>query len=241
MINLYQSAINRFQTACFKQYVYPTEEEIREILKLSTEITPVFSNNYHHSIKVFGPEYAEDKKLLCLQTVEPDKIREKYDKKRKAEKDIIDLMPFLDNFIDQIKTKNIKDTGYKGFSKDFLSFNLQVMAPYLLVFKFDPDRFVHKYKNETNKNKKDKALQSMAMHAYAISIIAENHGINSGFCGCFIFSDYNENRVFYNDESVWLFLGLGYKEDWCHKGKNSVDYKERQNDKPFYENIVDWA
>lgn len=237
----YDALKNRYQTACFKQDIAPDISEIIEILKISLETTPVFGLDYHHSVKVFGPEYAEDKRRVCWQTVENSEYRRMFDMRKENQPNISILDEELDNFLEIIKTKNLKDNSYIPVSEDELTFNTQVMAPYLLVFKFDPDRYIHKDKVEDIKSKKIKALQSSMAHALSISIIAQHYGIDSGFCGCFFMNEHNKNEIFYDDDNVWLFIGLGYKEDWCHTSIGSKNYKERQSEKPLISDLVDWA
>jgi len=235
----YESLRNRFQTACFKQDDVPSLETIEKILKESVESTPVFGLDYHHSVKVFGPNYAEDKRKVCWQTCEHDKTRKMFDANKKDQPNIETLDKYLNYFIQDIKNNNAKETSYNKFQEDALTFSMQVMAPYLLVFKFDPDKYIHKDKKEALKNKKTKALQSSMAHALSVAIIAEHYGVDSGFCGCFFKNSHNKNKIFYNDEDVWLFVGLGYKEDWCHKAKGSLNYEERQSEKPKLEDIIE--
>ena len=235
--DFYQSQILRYQTSCFKEDDIPTEDTIRKILSESLTSIPVFGNDWHHSVSVYGPEYKKDKEKLVLQTVEDNHYRKTFDTRKLGRPGIAtSLTPICRTFKNKAKSGWYKNRGFE----DDVSFNLQVTAPYLLAFRFSPDSYVHKDKGEMAKDKKSKGLNSAMTHAYAITIIAQHYGIQAGFCGCFIFNDENVNRIWYNDPDIILFVGLGYQEDWCFESVGSLHYKERQQSKPEFSDIVKW-
>ena len=53
----------------FKQDDYPTKEEIEQLLQDAHDLVPQKNNIVECNIKVYGPEYAEEKKRLVLNTV----------------------------------------------------------------------------------------------------------------------------------------------------------------------------
>lgn len=239
----YESLRNRYQTACFKQDQIPDKELIEKILKESVESTPVFNGDYHYAIDVFGPEYSFDKRKVCLQTIEDKRYRKMFDSRKKGEYGISTLYHELSLFEQQIEDFKMKEKGFSVLAKHAktMTFNMQVMAPYLLLFRYSPDQFIHYDKEEGSKAKKTKSIQASMTNAYAISIIADHYGVQSGFCGCFILNDENVNEVFYNDADVWFMMGLGYKEDWCYSAEGSKHHRLRQEEKPTHDKVVNWA
>ena len=53
----------------FKQDDYPTKEQIEQLLQDAHDLVPQKNNIVECNIKVYGPEYAEEKKRLVLNTV----------------------------------------------------------------------------------------------------------------------------------------------------------------------------
>jgi hypothetical protein len=220
----------RRQVSVFKKDDIPSKELINKILEESTPNSPVFVQHWHHEVEIYGPEYEEDKLKLTLQGVEEISIRRKYDIRSPfydAEPKPLWLTPIQDHFeffLEEIDNGNIKKRGLKNEDgSPIVSFNTQLLAPYLLKFKFSPNIFIPKTssigkKSESKSSQWEKYVQTSISHAIVTSIVAKHYGVDSGFCGCFILSDNNPNRIYSNERDVLLFLGLGYADpERCYK------------------------
>lgn len=227
----YQSMTSRFSCQYFRQDEYPNEELIKEILEESLKITPVFNNDWHHKVDIFGPEYYEDKRKVALQTVEDLQYRKKYDKRNKAEQGIEALELQLREFEDKVQSGVIKEQGFA----DEVTFNTQVLAPYLLKFTFSHNQFINWEKDDLLAGAKIKSHQSSMAHAYAITAAATHRGVDTSFCGCYILNDFNKNKIWYNDELMIFFVGLGYIDKNCFSSPGSNIYSQKS--RPSFENI----
>lgn len=237
-MDFYKASQERFSSSYFKQNEYPSKELIHKIISESLKITPVFSNKWHHKVNIYGPEFNEEKRKVCIQTVENLEIRKMYDSRHKHKSGILCLYDYLEDFEDYIKAGKAKKYGYRGdpkegLPKNFTTFNTQVMAPYLLKFTMVPNTFGEAHLGTSKLGINLKGHQSAMAQAFAISIIATNYGVDTGFCGCVIRNDENENLIWYNDASIIFFVGLGYTDENCYKSKQ---IKSR----PSFNDICTW-
>ena len=81
---LYDNLHKRYTSCYFKQEDIPSKNLINTILKESLLITPIFSNLWHHRTDIYGPEYYDDKRAVCIQTVEHMGYRNMFNKKGAA-------------------------------------------------------------------------------------------------------------------------------------------------------------
>lgn len=209
----------------------PDKKVIEKIVQTSFNLTPIKNDTWFFYVDIYGPEYAEDKRKLCLQTScaipekNEDHIYNQYSQGMPREKHIQeDLFPLLDDY---------HETGIRN--PGLPAFNTQVMAPYLFVFRyklnnFKPNNIMVKMcardKNEwqapyENVVKIDYAWPGASMLAYVMAVLANKEGLDASFCQCFWKSNYNYNSI-YNNESdeVLFFLSIGYGD----KEKDKVRY-----------------
>ena len=192
-------------------------------------VTPVFSNKWHHKVNIYGPEFYEEKRKVCIQTVENIEIREILDSRLKNESGISVLYDYLEDFENIIKSGKMNELIYNNN----VTFNTQVMAPYLLKFTMVPNTFGKAHTGTSSLGINLKGHQSAMAQAFAISIIATHYGVDVGFCGCVITNDENKNLIWYNDEKIMFFVGLGYTDKNCYKSK---EFKPR----PKFNDICTW-
>jgi hypothetical protein len=257
----YEALRNRYQCAWFEKDKIPDRELINKILEESLQSTPVFSNIYNHEVLVYGPEYELDKRQVCLQTVNNISLRQRYDYRSPTHSSIADISAlnmYLEEFESYIESGLVRKHGNKGayteltgqnieghicHSESLVTFNTQVMAPYLLVFRvkrnhFDPRNL---QKEDSEAGMREKAQGSAVAQAYSIAIIARHYGIDAGFCGCFILNRLNVNRIFYNNNDVILFVGLGYTSENCYESPGSMHREHKlAYSKPTLKDIVTW-
>ena len=231
-LNLYPEAmLNRYNCTYFDQEKYPNKEVIQEILDRSVEKTPVFANIWHHKVDLYGPEYKEEKRKLCLSTVEDLKYREKFDLRKNGESGMVEtLTPHLNTFENKIKSKEVKHLGRE------VSFNTQVLAPYLLKFSFSHYHYGKKINDDNNEQRKwtkVKAYQSSMAHAFAVALVANYYKLDASFCGCFIINHDNVNKIWYNDTNIIFFMGLGYRSEYCYRNL-------KETNQPSFNNICEW-
>jgi len=235
----YEALRNRYQCVYFKQDEIPERSLIEKILSESLLATPVFSNIYDHKIEVFGPEYADDKYKLCRQTLDrPLWMVSQYNahsSKHKKSSRIADLDVWIDTYIERIEEGLYRDLGNSGVNEMFpdqlmVTFNTQVMAPWLLKFSVSPrqhDPTKIGIKQDLPSVIENRAREGTVAQAYSIAIIARHYGISSGFCRCFFTSYQNPNRIGIDEETTILFLGLGYQSEWCPDSPGSKHRKRK--------------
>ena len=249
----YKASQNRYTCSYFKQDIVPDKKIIEKIIEESLKTTPVFSNIWHHEIEIYGPEYFEDKKRMAIQGVENVHLRKMFDSRREtATVTGIDfLRDYLEDFIEYVEDGKAKNFGFRGENHEnnqdvFVPFNTQLMAPYLLVFKTKPHHFgkktVTENYEETEEGVRLKSIQSAMAQAYAISIIATHYNVDVGFCGCFIVNDENVNKIWYNDQNIIKFVGLGYAHEGCYEGPESKygKYKNKYSRPTKLSDICIW-
>ena len=241
---LYNSLSDRYSTCYYKQDDIPSKDLINTILEESLKVTPIFANLWHHRVDVYGPEYAEDKRDVCVQTVEHLAYRSMFDNRKKNKPGIELLHNDLEIFEENIKTGKVKKDGFSIFEEP-VTFNTQVLAPYLLKFTFDPYTFGKRKLEEVNpdnealKGMNFKAHQGAMAQAYAIAVIARKYNVDSSFCGCFIMNDFNVNRIWHNDDKIIKFMGLGYKDINCYDGPDSKHGRMKLRP-TLNDNVVRW-
>jgi hypothetical protein len=251
----YDATWERRQVSVFKKDEIPSKELINKILEEATRNVPVFAGHWHHEVEIYGPEYEEDKHKLCLQGVEEISIRKKYDIRSPCYvgygAPLSNIQHHLDFFLEEIENGNVKRKGLRDEQGNpIVSFNTELLAPYLLKFKYSPNKFIPSsssvgIKGENKESQWEKYVQTSISHAIIISIVAKHYGVDSGFCGCFILSDNNPNRIYYNQYDVILFLGLGYADpERCYKSNygdiESMIGKDKEKVRANYEDICTW-
>ena len=106
MENFFDGMNNRRNVKAFIQDNYPQRFEIDSILDKTMLLSPIKNDIYHFSVQIYGPEHANEKEKLVLNTIRDE------DKKN---------LP-----IQEIK---------KHYGNKTAKFNNQVKAPYLLLYK----------------------------------------------------------------------------------------------------------
>tara|TARA_A100000164_G_C21893283_1_gene766564 strand:+ start:956 stop:1684 length:729 start_codon:yes stop_codon:yes gene_type:complete len=241
MSNLKKLMSFRENITHFKQDQIPEKDTIKEIIKDAHDMVPHKNNMWAYSIDVYGPEHADEKKRVAMQTVTG------YSKNdfRGGGKDF-DNVEKLENiynkWIEQRKLHKFGPTstssgGYNGFS-----FNDQVTAPYLLVYRQRPG-FPTKKQMEKGYRKrligyKDNMQWyiSASMHGYGLSLLAAEKGLHASFCKCYFHSLANFTNILaplkHGFDNIAFLLGIGYKD----KG---MPYKKNIK-KPDIDEIVEW-
>ena len=231
-LSLYpQAMLSRYNCTYFDQENYPNKKVIHEILERSLEKTPVFANIWHHKVDLYGPEYKDEKRKLCLSTVEDMNYRKKFDLRNNGESGMVEtLTPHLDNFENKIKNNQMTKLGKE------VSFNTQVLAPYLLKFSFSHYHYGNKIIDDNNEQvrwTKIKGYQSSMAHAFAVALVANYYKLEASFCGCVIQNNENKNKIWYNDTNMIFFMGLGYKSEHCYRDLKEIN-------QPLFDNICEW-
>jgi len=217
----------------FKQTEYPKKEIIDEILKKSIEFAPIKNDIWHFSIDIYGPTWSNEKDDLCIRT------SCKYEN---------NLLPWEK----QTKLYNKWKENPLNTSSGLEKYNDQVKAPYLLVYRKSP--YHHNPMNnlptfkdvKTWENRfdisKDVAAIGAGVHAYVISILANNIGLDSSFCRC-IFDPKKSKGPFnaiVKDEQPYFTLGLGYADDELNNKVDKVFNEYKKNMKPELHNVIKW-
>lgn len=210
----------------FDQERIPTKEQINKILTDSHIYVPHKNNLVGIQIKIFGPEYAEEKENLVLATLcgpgrslYKDRNGKYYGNTEELKKRYYEWR--------EIQLNNLK--GLTEYRKNYgLNFNEQVRAPYLLVISrrirlptpSQEKRGFQKwvYDNSLDENFFYKWYLGAGIHTYAISLLAAEQGMYASYCRCFtklpnIYSKCMEEMYKFDGKPADVFyLGLGYRD-----------------------------
>lgn len=230
----------------FKQDVYPTKEEIENLIKDAFSIVPQKNNLYQFTIDVWGPEYAKEKESLVLNTVcgygkSSWRAGGKYEHDFETLKKIYDdwRSKMIDNVARSVRKEKWKE-------EDYVEFNEQVRAPYLLTFKqrervptenqkkFNFPSLVFNFNDSANKD--NSWYIGASMFAYGLVLLANERNIDASFCKCFFWDDFNFNEIISHGRKkmsdLVFTLCLGYRDE-------NVKYYNHQVF-PTLEEIVNW-
>jgi len=239
MSTLKDIMIKRKNIKFFKQDVYPTKEEIQQLLKDAHELVPQKNNLFQFHVDIYGPEHAKEKEQLVLNTVcgvgkqhyrPGGKNFRKYDELKKIYEEWKQIV-------------NKKEYNYSKWKN--VEFNEQVRAPYLLVYtkrlrmptKKQIEKGFPSYIFEFSTGQKDNSWYiGASMHGFGLSLLANEKNISAAFCKCFFYDDFNYTNILApakkSSHDIVFMLGLGYED------KDTKYYQ--QKNKPDVNEIVRW-
>ena len=212
----------------FQQDNYPTKEKIEEILQEAINIAPVDKEFFSWRLEIYGPEYAEQKKELVLDTPTL------YSKDDNG----VDLTP--NSYIPKYGQEQWDNQIRKAFERRPGSFNCQTLAPYLVSVVVHKSIFDDSDTNTYVGYKPERAhpgMQSyrhcinMGIFIHSVALAANNHGVDFAFC-CNVHR--LVNPIFNSlkkGEKFIVFLGLGYF-DWSLAGTEGYDDQFVKTDNP---------
>ena len=194
-----------------------------------------------YSIDVYGPEHADEKQSVALQTVTGYAKRD-FAPGGVEHDNIGKLQELYDGWKEQ-REKYKKDGNksavakYKGFG-----FNDQVTAPYLLVYRQKPgyptDKQLKKGYRKLLINYHDSKQWyiSASMHGYGTTLLAAEQGLHASFCKCYFHSLANFTNILAplkeGFDNIAFLLGIGYRDE-------SLPYNKNPNKSDVSE-IVEW-
>jgi hypothetical protein len=222
----------------------PGRDKIDHILRDAHELVPHKNNLWAYNIDVYGPEHAEEKEIVAMQTItgyekrnfapggkdygDIEKLRNIY-RNWKAGRETLRTDPSHEN--------RIRVGKYQGYS-----FNEQVTAPYLLVYYqvpgFPTEKQISKNYKRLLIDYKDNEQWMIAasMHGYGTTLLAAERGLHASFCKCYFFSyEYFTNILSplrHGFKNVAFLLGIGYRD-------GELPYYKNPN-VPDYDEIVTW-
>ena len=210
----------------FKQDEYPTEVEIKALIRDAHELVPQKNNIVECNIDVYGPKWAKEKEKLVLSTM-CGVSKEHWRKGGKHEGDY-DL---LKKIYDRWRKKQERPRVHRydpdnNLPYPDMQFNEQVRAPYLLVYtqrlrrpseeqlKRGFPEFVYKFTKSD-----DESLNwyiSAGMHGISLNYLAADRGIYGSFCKCFHWDKNNSTEILKPAErkpkNIAFMIGLGYRD-----------------------------
>ncbi len=227
----------------FREDKIPDKVLIQQILKDAHDLIPVKNNMYAYSIDVYGPEHADEKKSVALQTVTGYSKRDfapggrEYENTEKLEDLYNNWKAQRENY--KYGATRSSTAKYKGFA-----FNDQVTAPYLLVYRQKPGfpskkqeskgyrKLLIDYPDQDN----PQWYISASMHSYGTTLLAAEQGLHASFCKCYFHSLSNFTNILaplkHGFENIAFLLGIGYRD-------NTLPYNKNPN-KPDFNEIVEW-
>lgn len=220
----------------------PDRTVIDNILRDAHDLIPVKNNMWNYSIDVWGPEHAQEKKIVAMQTV-TGLDKRIFARGGKEEGNVAMLEDIYNNWRDQREGQ--RDSLFKGKGKYAgFGFNDQVTAPYLLVYYQRPGRPTHKQIQQGYDAKQiayaDRSqhqwLIAASMHGYGTTLLCAEQGLYASFCKCYYLVHKNMNNILHPLEhgfhNVAFMLGIGYRD------KGMPYFKNKK--KPNYDEIVTW-
>jgi len=214
----------------------PKKETIDKILEESIKYYPKKCSMLYHKVKIFGPEFHEDKRKLVVQTM-CDPLY------NAADTDCPEKISYLTKlWKDWIKMYRDNKTLKQDITSKFgpYEFNPEILAPYVLIF-YNNEEKIDKKKKVNNEEKihldstqsRERALQSSAMHGVITACIAAEYKISSSFLSNIsIGTKFNKNAISDSldlKKQVVLILCLGYPDEktkWNPKPRQHYDVNQ---------------
>ena len=217
----------------------PDKELVDSILKKAHLLVPHKNNFWYYRVKVYGPEHKEEKRFLGMASV----AGEGKDKFRGGNEE---EMKRLGEIYDEWSSEENRKKGYPKI--DGCNFNMQVTAPYLLVYTHQKN-FMSKsqenasyyksgkqkeiFRKETNSNYRFDWVIQASMHGISTAYICAENKLYASFCRCYFYNHLIHTDILRPDERTAFMLGIGYRD---------VDkpYFQSLVGKPEYDEIVEW-
>ncbi len=219
----------------------PEKQVIKEMLEKAQELTPHKNNFWHYEIGVYGPEHAEQKKILALSTVCNEQLKY-YRQNDLKDKDWKKLKESYNDWIDYHNGDKSKD----HVVKEKWHFNEQVTAPYLLAYYPAEAKMRESQKNDkyfksgradkvfrsTTKISRDEFNQQSGMNAMVITMLAMEQGLDVSYCKCYFYNKAIHTDILAKGNPAFL-LGIGFKD------KDKMQYKSWIK-KPTLDEVIKW-
>ena len=219
----------------------PEKQVIKEMLEKAQELTPHKNNFWHYEIGVYGPEHAEQKKILALSTVCNEQLKY-YRQNDLKDKDWKKLKESYNDWIDYHNGDKSKD----HVVKEKWHFNEQVTVPYLLAYYPAEAKMRESQKNDkyfksgradkvfrsTTKISRDEFNQQSGMNAMVITMLAMEQGLDVSYCKCYFYNKAIHTDILAKGNPAFL-LGIGFKD------KDKMQYKSWIK-KPTLDEVIKW-
>ena len=204
--------IRKRRSTMFFNDSIPDKNDIDDIILDSVTYTPNKCTVPYHRVKVYGPEYKEDKEKFVIQTNCNPKYQKIPDSKAKMDFLKSEYEEWSSLYYEAAENRDV-DKKYIDERFDYYDFNPQVLAPYLFIFYDAHETTADPLQPHIKMTEDDvliKASQSSSMHALNIACLAAEKNISSSFCNDMAtHTEYNDHRI---DDShdIVMMLGLGY-------------------------------
>lgn len=213
----------------------PGRDKIDQILKDAHDLVPVKNNLVAYHIDVYGPEHADEKKAVALQTVTG------YDKREFSNLTLEEQQKIYSEWLrrrDSMREDPSYENRQRAAKVKGFGFNEQVTAPYLLVYYqvpgFPTQKQLEKgYKRLQIGYKDNKQwLIPASMHGYGVTLLAAEQGLHASFCKCYYHSDTQFTNILAPLRKGWeniaFLLGIGYKDGEMpyYKNPNVADIED---------------
>ena len=217
----------------------PNKDLIDDILKKAHLLVPHKNNFWYYRVKVYGPEHKEEKRLIGMASVGG----EGKDKFRGGDEEDI---KGLGEIYDEWSSKENKKKGYPKI--EGCNFNMQVTAPYLLVYTHQKEYLSKKqenssyfksgkqkeiFKNQFNKKQNLDWIIQASMHGISTAYICAENKLYASFCRCYFYNHLIHTDILRPDERTAFMLGIGYRDV-------NKPYFQSLVGKPEYDEIVEW-
>tara|TARA_B100000900_G_scaffold287950_2_gene246965 strand:+ start:5057 stop:5776 length:720 start_codon:yes stop_codon:yes gene_type:complete len=219
----------------------PEKQVIKDILEKAQQLTPHKNNFWHYELAVYGPEHAEQKKMLALSTVCNEHLKY-YRQDNLKDEDWRKLKQAYNDWIDYHNGDQSKDY----VMKDKWHFNEQVTAPYLLAYYPSPIKIRESQTQDkyftSGRAKKvfrsvtsvstDEFNQQSGMNAMVITMLAIEKGLDVSYTKCYFYNQAIHTDIMARGKPAFL-LGIGYED------KTKRHYKTKLK-KPTIDEVIKW-
>ena len=148
----------------FQQDKYPSREKIEEIVQEAINVAPCHSDVFGFRIEIWGPEHAEEKKILMYTGVTPAKHNAKHYLREKRGT----YEEWMEDMVEYHKT-------------DPDMFNTQVQAPYLVVLIENWQDESDWWNKKHQKYRDWRHIKAAGTFMYALALVANRHELDASF------------------------------------------------------------
>lgn len=231
----------------FDQTRSPEKSTIEEILANAYDHVPVLQLVYPFKVDIYGPEYREEKKQLCIRSVCGPQQHDYRPGGR-----YFGQWDRLEEIFNEWEEMCIGPTGGRNKLHQGVFFNYQIMAPYLLVYK---PQLVEPTQSQLDKGfidprgglDADRKLIGhkwigVSMHSYGVALCSADRQLHASFTKNWIeLENQDDNPLLMRREHedkffrVPFYLGIGYQDE-------RFDYRGDSNKgiKPDFSEIHQW-
>ena len=199
----------------FQQDKYPSREKIEEIVQEAINVAPCHSDVFGFRIEIWGPEHAEEKKILMYTGVTPAKYNAKHYLREKRGT----YEEWMEDMVEYHKT-------------DPDMFNTQVQAPYFVVMIENWQDEDHWWNKKNQRFREWRHMKAAGTFMYALGLVANRHELDASYVTRAMLN-YLDANVGNPSKIVLGFAQNGYPKMLTGIGLGYYDFTPVQGEKTY--------